>query len=63
MAQTIPTQRPQIVDLADDENLAFWQRTLGVTAEQLLDAVHAAGPNADDIVEHFLTQGSSAGAS
>lgn len=55
-------QAPQRVDPADEEGLVYWREKFGVTLSQLLDAVKAVGNDPDDIQEHFLTEGSSAGA-
>lgn len=40
-----------------------WVDYFGVTATQLEEAVKAAGNNAQDVKQHLLNQGSSAGAS
>jgi hypothetical protein len=53
----------QRVGPTDDESLVFWRQEFGVTISQLLEAVQAVGEDPQDVREHFLNQGSSAGAS
>jgi Protein of unknown function (DUF3606) len=54
---------PNRVDPADDDNVAFWCERFGVTVTQVLKAVLAVGQDPAAVKEHFLNQGSSAGAS
>jgi hypothetical protein len=53
---------PSQVDLDDEAGVAFWLRHFGVTAEQLEEAVLAAGSDPAAVREHLLNQGGSAGA-
>ena len=54
---------PDWVDLSGPDNVAFWRDRLGVTIEQLQEAVQAVGRNPEAVREHLLNQGASAGAS
>ncbi len=54
---------PQRVDPSDMDVLNYWGKEFGVTFEQLLEAVKAVGEQPEEVREHFLKQGSSAGAS
>ena len=56
-------EQPQTIDLAQEDQVDYWTERLGVTREQLEDAVHAAGNSAQAVTEHLLNQGGSAGAS
>jgi hypothetical protein len=62
VASTGPVERPPRLDLADDASVARWCEHLGVTREQLEEAVAAVGDAPDAVVEHLLHQGGSAGA-
>ena len=50
------------IDLDDAEQLQRWLDHFGVTAEQLEEAVNAAGSDPQAVTEHLLHQGGSAGA-
>jgi len=50
------------VDPDDLARLQQWLDHFGVTAEQLHEAVNAAGPSPEAVAEHLLNQGASAGA-
>ena len=50
------------VEPGDDSHLQDWLDRFGVTAEQLQEAVSAAGNDALAVAEHLLHQGGSAGA-
>ena len=58
-----PPPTPEWVDLSDPDNIAFWRERLGVTIEQLQEAVRAVGNKPQAVREHLLNQGASAGAS
>ncbi len=58
-----PPPNPEWVDLSDPDNIAFWRDRLGVTIEQLQEAVQAVGRRPQAVREHLLNQGASAGAS
>ena len=49
------------IDLDDANQLQQWLDHFGITAEQLRDAVHAAGSDPQAVTEHLLQQGASAG--
>lgn len=53
---------PTTVDTDDPGVVAYWCEVFGVTLEQLQEAVLAAGTDPAAVREHFLQQGSSAGA-
>ena len=50
------------IDLDDAEGMQRWLDHFGITAEQLEEAVHAAGSDPQAVTEHLLHQGGSAGA-
>ena len=50
------------VDPDDPARLQQWLDHFGVTAEQLQEAVNAAGRSPTAVAEHLLNQGASAGA-
>ena len=50
------------ISLDDSEQLQRWLDHFGITAEQLQEAVRAAGTDPQAVTEHLLNQGSSAGA-
>ncbi len=52
---TLPTERPQRIDLMSQADMQFWCIVFGVTLEQLREAVQKAG-NEPDEVEHYLRQ-------
>lgn len=54
---------PATIDPSDQDNLVYWRDKFGVTIEQLQDAVTAAGREPSAVTEHFMREGSSAGAS
>jgi len=47
--------------MGDDVGIVFWQDYFGVTTQQLEEAVLAVGGDPEDVREHLLHQGSSAG--
>ncbi len=49
------------VDPEDPARLQQWLDHFGITAEQLREAVQAAGSAPDAVAEHLLNQGGSAG--
>ncbi|WP_298235204.1 DUF3606 domain-containing protein [uncultured Azohydromonas sp.] len=51
------------IDLNDEAAMRRWVDYFGVTATQLEEAVKSAGNRAEDVKQHLLNQGSSAGAS
>jgi hypothetical protein len=51
------------IDLNDEAAVRRWLDYFGVTVTQLQEAVKAAGNQAEDVKQHLLNQGSSAGAS
>ncbi|URI08313.1 DUF3606 domain-containing protein [Aquincola tertiaricarbonis] len=53
---------PTTVDTDDPGNVTYWCELFGVTLEQLQEAVLAAGTDPAAVRQHFLQQGSSAGA-
>lgn len=53
---------PTTVDTDDPGVVTYWCREFGVTIEQLQEAVLAAGNEPAAVRQHFLQQGSSAGA-
>lgn len=53
---------PTSVDTDDPGVVRYWCEALGVTIEQLQEAVLAAGTDPAAVRQHFLQQGSSAGA-
>jgi len=60
----LPTSRASPagpVDPDDAERLQLWLDHFGVTAEQLREAVNAAGTDPQAVAEHLLNQGGSAG--
>ncbi len=57
--QTPPPAGP--VDPDDEGSLQVWLDYFGVTAQQLREAVNAAGSDPQAVTEHLLHQGSSAG--
>ena len=48
--------------LDDGEQVQSWLEYFGITAEQLEEAVRAAGSDPQAVTEHLLNQGASAGA-
>ena len=52
---------PGPVDPSDDSRLQDWLDHFGITAEQLQEAVNAAGSDPLAVAEHLLHQGGSAG--
>jgi hypothetical protein len=50
------------IDLDDAEQTQAWIDHFGITAEQLQEAVQAAGTDPKAVTEHLLNQGASAGA-
>jgi hypothetical protein len=57
--QTPPTQS---IDLADPAQVQRWLDHFGITAQELQEAVNAAGHDPHAVTEHLLNQGASAGA-
>jgi len=51
------------IDPDDPTHLQVWLDHFGITAEQLREAVKAAGSNPQAVTEHLLNQGASAGPS
>ena len=47
--------RPDIVDLANDEDIELWTRSLRVSRADLERAVNAVGPSAGDVYD-FLAR-------
>ena len=47
--------RPDIVDLANDQDIDLWMRSLGVSREDLERAVNTVGPSAGDVYD-FLAR-------
>ncbi len=58
-----PNPPGDTIDLNDDASVRRWVDYFGITVTQLEEAVKAAGNNAQDVKQHLLNQGSSAGAS
>lgn len=56
-------EQPDTIDLDDAAQVEYWTGRLGVTSEQLTEAVQAAGNSGRAVTEHLLNQGGSAGAS
>ena len=52
---------PGPIDPDDADNLQAWLDHFGITAEQLREAVNAAGSDPRAVTEHLLNQGASAG--
>lgn len=50
------------IDLANTEQVQRWLDYFGINAEQLQEAVRAAGSDPRAVTEHLLNQGGSAGA-
>lgn len=50
------------INLCDAEQTQRWLDHFGITAEQLREAVQAAGSDPQAVTEHLLQQGASAGA-
>ncbi len=59
----INAEQSDTIDLGNTEQVQYWTERLGVTEEQLSEAVHAAGNSGRAVTEHLLNQGGSAGAS
>jgi len=59
---TLPAQPPGPIDPDDEQRLPLWLDHFGITAEQLREAVAAAGNEPGAVTEHLLHQGSSSGA-
>ena len=49
------------IDLDDEATIGRWMDHFGVTVDQLREAVLAVGNHPDDVAEHLLNQGGSAG--
>ncbi len=56
-------EQPDTIDLGNPEQVQYWTERLGVTEDQLSEAVQAAGNSGRAVTEHLLNQGGSAGAS
>lgn len=41
------------INVSEDYELKYWTKTLGVTAEQLREAIKAVGPTADAVRRHL----------
>lgn len=64
MAESTNAAEPSdTIDLDDAAQVERWTERLGVTEEQLREAVQAAGRSGRAVTEHLLNQGGSAGAS
>lgn len=50
-APVITELPPVTIELADDYDVTFWMRRLGVTKQQLRSAVAKVGPRADAVTE------------
>jgi len=53
---------PERIDLGNPAAVKQWCEHFGITAEQLAEAVKAAGDKPAAVKEHLLNQGGSAGA-
>lgn len=56
-------EQPDTIDLGNPEQLRYWTERLGVTEEQLRQAMQGAGNSGRAVTQHLLNQGGSAGAS
>ncbi len=41
------------INVSEDYELQYWTKTLGVTAEQLREAIKTVGPTADAVRRHL----------